>query len=121
MAIGATLARTDTWTGVFELRIDGIPILIITVIPTVAITLVCICWFQRHQPVPDPAEEHRTHRNTEQEKIDEKVQAVRMLTGGDFYATLSGHHIHLSLACESVLNPSTARPFKFCQLCIGGT
>ena len=37
-AIGATLARTDTWTGVFELRIDGIPLLIITVILTVAIT-----------------------------------------------------------------------------------
>ena len=69
VAIGATLTRTDTWAGVLELRIDGIPILIITVILTVAITLVCVCWFQRRHPVFEPDGGHRTHTNKEQEKI----------------------------------------------------
>ena len=125
VAIGATVTRTAPGTGVlFSLRIDGIYILFLTVILTMALTMCCCAGWQRSRSTSAFGDGHRTRPNNEKDTTDAKVQAIRFLTGREsrkrFYVSPSGHCIHLSLDCKSELNPSTVRTLRFCQLCMSG-
>jgi hypothetical protein len=115
IAMQATLTRANTWSGTLEIRFEGIHLLTLIVLITVIATLTLARWRSSPSGVPDQPSAQRATRAT----TDEKLQAVKMLVEDDFYVTPAGHRLHLSLGCESVPNPVTARPFKFCQLCTG--